>query len=41
MYDSQVWRLVDQIFGIKIVGCELILKKKTNIDMNAHTFKPR
>ena len=41
MYDNQVWNLVDQELGRKIVGCKWIFKKKTDIDGNLHTFKAR
>jgi len=41
MYDNQVWNLVDQQPGRKIVGCKWIFKKKIDMDGNVSTFKAR
>ena len=39
VYNNQVWNLVDQQLGRKIVGCKWISKKKTYMHGNVHTFK--
>ncbi|KAD2132529.1 hypothetical protein E3N88_41798 [Mikania micrantha] len=41
MYDNQVWDLVDLPPNSKAVGSKWILKKKTDMDGNVHTFKAR
>ena len=41
MYDNQVWTLIDPPNGLKTIECKWVLKKKTNMDGNVHTFKAR
>ncbi|GJR33753.1 retrotransposon protein, putative, ty1-copia subclass [Tanacetum coccineum] len=41
MKDNQVWCLVDLPPNGKTVGSKWILKKKTNMDDNVHTYKAR
>ena len=39
MYDNQVWNLVENVPGRKIVACKWIFKKKTDMDGKVHTYK--
>ena len=39
MYDNQVWTLTDPLNGLKTIGCKWVLKNKTDMDGNVHTFK--
>ena len=41
IYTNQVWTLVEPPKGIKPIGCKWIFKKKTNIEGNVITYKPR
>ena len=41
MKDNQVWTLIDHTPGVKLVGCKWVFKKKTEMDVNVHTFKVR
>ncbi|KAJ9556641.1 hypothetical protein OSB04_011255 [Centaurea solstitialis] len=41
MYDNQVWELTDLPQHCKAVGRKWVLKKKTDMDGNVHTFKAR
>ncbi|GJY67166.1 retrotransposon protein, putative, ty1-copia subclass [Tanacetum coccineum] len=41
MYDNQVWNLVDTTFGLKMMECKWIFKKKINMDGKVHTYKAR
>ena len=41
MYSNQVWDLVKEPNGIKLVGCKWIYKRKRGIDGNVETFKAR
>ena len=41
MYRNKVWTLVDPPEGVKPIGCEWVLKKKTNMDGKVRTYKAR
>ena len=41
MYDNQVWNLVGNVPGRKMVGWKWIFKKKTDMDGKVHTYKAR
>ncbi|KAJ9539488.1 hypothetical protein OSB04_032221 [Centaurea solstitialis] len=41
MYDNQVWELTDIPQHCRAVGRQWVFKKKTNMDVNVHTFKAR
>ncbi|GJZ39028.1 retrotransposon protein, putative, ty1-copia subclass [Tanacetum coccineum] len=41
MKDNQVWNLVDLPPNCKTVGSNWLFKKKTNMDVNIHTYKDR
>ena len=41
MYTNKVWTLVDPPEGIKYIGYKWVLKRKTNMDNNIQTCKPR
>ena len=39
MYDNQVWNLVGNVPGRKIVRCKWVFKKKPDMYGNVHTYK--
>ena len=39
MYFNSVWDLVDQLRGVKPIGCKWIYKRKRGIDEKVQTFK--
>jgi hypothetical protein len=41
MRDNQVWNLVDLPYGIKLIECKWIDKKKRDMDGNVHIHKAR
>ena len=41
MYTNKVWTLVDPPEGINYIGYKWVLKRKTNMDNNIQTYKPR
>ncbi|KAJ9547185.1 hypothetical protein OSB04_019728 [Centaurea solstitialis] len=41
MYENQVWELEDLPQHCKVVGHKWVFKKKTDMDGNVHTYKPR
>ena len=41
MYTNQVWTLVDAPEGVKLIRCNWVFKKKTNMDGNVQMYKDR
>ena len=41
MYFNLVWDLVDQLEGVKPIGCKWIYKRKGGVDGKVQTFKAR
>ncbi|KAK8713447.1 hypothetical protein V6N13_148664 [Hibiscus sabdariffa] len=41
MSKNQVWTLVEQLEGVKPIGCKWVFKKKIDMDGNEHTYKGR
>ena len=41
MHVNQVWNLVDPPDGVKVIECNWVFKKKTDVDGNVHIYKAR